>query len=162
MATGVLVLAVILVLRTWPRLLSPAVWCEDGTHCLVGFVKLGLRDLMNPVNGYYIFIPKGISAISFSLSPISFPALNTLLACAFTLFVCVWVARLPLHLKGGFLLAAVCLLVPTNPEVFGSGLYTFWWSSVLLFSLVFWKPGQSWLAARSAVFIPAELSSSLI
>ncbi len=92
MATGVLVLAVILVLRTWPRLLSPAVWCEDGTHCLVGFVKLGLRDLMNPVNGYYIFIPKGISAISFSPLAHFFPGAQHA-ACMRLHSVCLRVGR---------------------------------------------------------------------
>jgi hypothetical protein len=116
---------------------------------------------MRSVNGYYLLIPKALSAISFSLSPMAYPALNTLFACALTMFVCVWVARTPLYLQGAWLLAAACLLVPTDPEVFGPGLYTLWWSSVLLFSLVFWKPGHSWLAARGAVLILAGLSTPL-
>jgi hypothetical protein len=150
---------ILLLTRAWPRLLYPQVWDEDGTRNLPGFFQNGLADLFEPLNGYLILVPKLITMSAASISFSQYPLISTLLAWGVTLAVFYFVATAPIQLRGGLLLAVACLLVPSDPEVFGLPLYTFWWVSMLLFVLVFWnQPSKDW-RLRSAIIFLASLSS---
>jgi hypothetical protein len=150
---------VLLLVRAWPRLFHPQVWDEDGTRNLPGFLQNGLADLFEPLNGYLILVPKLITMSAASISFSQYPLISTLLAWVVTLAVFYFIATAPIQLRGGLLLAVSCLLVPSDPEVFGLPLYTFWWISVLLFVVVFWNDQSTDWRWRSAIIFLASLSS---
>jgi hypothetical protein len=150
---------IILLARAWPRLFYPQVWDEDGTRNLPGFIQKGLADLFEPLNGYLVLVPKLITMSAASISFSQYPLISTLLAWGVTLAVFYFIATAPIQLHGGLLLAVACLLVPSDPEVFGLPLYTFWWVSILLFVVVFWNDQSTDWRLRSAVILLASLSS---
>jgi hypothetical protein len=149
----------LLMLRAWPRLLHPEVWAEDGTQSLASFLTRGPASILRPVNGYLILLPKLLTVLSASISLTLYPVLSTVLAWAFEVFVFVTIARAPTLLRGGPWLAIACMLVPSDPEVFGLPLYTFWWSALLLFLLVLWDPASDRFWFRLAVLSISSLSS---
>ncbi len=146
-------------LRTWPRLKNPEVWDEDGTRNIAGYLQSGFADLIDPVNGYIIVIPKLITIAALSLSPVYYPAVSTAITFGFTVAVLFLISKAPIHLNGKFLLAFFCLLVPTDPENFGLPLYTFWWSALVLFIFVFWKDSAAHVWARATGIALGSLSS---
>jgi hypothetical protein len=152
---------ILLAFRAWPRLLYPEVWDEDGTQNIYYFIEHGWRSLFEPVNGYLIIIPKLITAFSISISITQYPLISTVLTWFITVIIFYFIATSPLRLKGGILLAITCLLIPSDPEVFGLPLYTFWWVSLLLFIVVFWdSKSTDWLKRCTFIFF-ATLSSPI-
>jgi hypothetical protein len=149
----------LLLLRAWPRLMHPEVWDEDGTRNLAGFLTFGFADVGNTVNGYLILVPKLLTMLAASVSITFYPLTSTILAWAVTLIVFVFIAKAPIRLKGGVLLAVACMLIPSDPENFGLPLYTFWWSALLLFVLVFWDENSSDQWSRALIIFLASLSS---
>ncbi len=149
----------LLLLRAWPRLVGPEVWAEDGTQNLPAFLSRGWSSMGEPVNGYLLLVPKLITALSASISLAHYPLVSTLLAWGVTSAALLVIAAAPCLLRGGLLLAAACLLVPSDPEVFGLPLYTFWWMSILLFVLVFWDPAGGRPKTRATILLLASLSS---
>jgi len=139
--------------------MHPNVWDEDGTQNLPGFITSGISDLLTPVSGYLILVPKLITMLSASMSFVLYPFLSTLLAWCFALFVFVVIAQAPMRLAGGVFLAVACMLIPSDPEVFGLPLYTFWWSALLLFVLIFWDANSSSQSFRAVLLFFASLSS---
>ena len=133
----------LLLLRAWPRLLYPEVWAEDGTENLYGLIQNGPLDIFRPIGGYLVLIPRLISLLSLSISFTYYPIISTVFAWVFTIFVFVVIAKAPTQLKGQLFLAISCMLIPSDPECFGLPLYTYWWSALLLFLMVFWQPEQS-------------------
>lgn len=150
---------VLLFCRAWPRLIYPEIWDEDGTQNLYELINHGIPSLFKPVNGYLIIVPKLITFASAIISISYYPEISTILAWGVTIAVFWVIATAPSQLGGGIIIAAACLLVPTNPEVFGLPLYTFWWVSLLLFVLVFWKEQSNNLALRIIIIFLASLSS---
>lgn len=146
-------------LRAWPRALGPEVWQEDGVRNLAGVITDGAATLVEPVNGYLLLLPKLITWIAASMSFTHYPAISIALGWAATLAVVLLLACAPLRLRGGVLLAAAALLVPTDAEVFGLPLYTMWWAAVALMAVVFWQPGAGGGRLRAAVIVLASLSS---
>ena len=148
----------LLLLRAWPRLIYPEVWIEDGTENIYGLVNYGSIDIFRPVGGYLVLVPKFITLISLWVSFVYYPLISTILAWAFTIFVFIVIAKSPLYLKGQIFLATACMLIPSDPECFGLPMYTYWWSSLLLFVMVFWRPDQYTLLRIILIFL-ASLSS---
>jgi hypothetical protein len=148
----------LLLLRAWPRLLYPEVWIEDGTENVYGLIHFGPLDIFRPVGGYLVFISKLISLLSLAISFEYYPLISTVVAWFFTIFVFVIIAKAPIKLKGQFFLAAFCMLIPSDPECFGLPMYTYWWSALLLFIMVFWHPGQ-WIYLRMMMLGLCSLSS---
>lgn len=159
-STPILVLLAfaLLLLRAWPRLIYPEVWIEDGTENIYGLVNYGSIDIFSPVGGYLVLVPKFITLISLWVSFVYYPLISTILAWTFTIFVFIVIAKSPLYLKGRIFLATACMLILSDPECFGLPMYTYWWSSLLLFVMVFWKPGQYTLLRIILIFL-ASLSS---
>lgn len=152
------VLTLLLFVRAYPRLLGPEVWDEDGTRNLFGFLNVGFSDIFTPVNGYLIIVPKLITHLSASISIVQYPLISTIFAWVSILVVLVIIAIAPIQLSGGWMLAILCLWIPSDPEVFGLPLYTFWWTSLLLYISVFWDQSRN-LILRMCLIILASLSS---
>lgn len=152
----------LLLLRAWPRVFKPDVWNEDGTQNLLSYLNNGFSSIFEPVNGYLIVVPKIISYIGASISGYYYPYVSTYIAWAATIIVLLIISKAPTVLNGRLLLAISCMLVPTDPEVFGLPLYTFWWVSLLLFVLVFWRFESRQLVVRSIIMVFAGLSSPVI
>jgi hypothetical protein len=149
-----------LLLRAWPRLLYPEVWIEDGTFNITGLVNHGLVSIFSPVGGYLTIIPKLISLTALSISFTYYPVISTTLAWVVTLLIFLVIAKSPSYLRGQILLAISCFLIPSDPEVFGLPSYTFWWSSLLLFILIFWKENQN-TYLRTLLLVLSSLSSPI-
>ena len=156
------VLLLLLASRRWDQLLWPQVWDEDGPRNIHDFVVNGLASLFYPVNGYLITVPKLISALALSISFSRYPMVSTVFAWAFIAFVGMAVASSPTKLRGRWWCAVAIFLVPTDPEVFGLPLYTFWWSSLLLFLLALWDEQRSSIGWRIAFLLLGGLSSPVI
>jgi len=159
-STPILVLLAfaLLLLRAWPRIMHPEVWIEDGVENIYGLVNYGSIDIFRPVGGYLVLVPKLITLVSLWISFVYYPLVSTILAWAFTIFVFIVIAKSPLYLKGQIFLAMACMLIPSDPECFGLPMYTYWWSSLLLFVMVFWRPGQ-YTPLRIIMICLASLSS---
>ncbi len=152
----------LLYVRRSIQLLHPQVWDEDGTQVLPALLDHGLKSLFYPVNGYLILVPKLISAISLAVSGIYYPLVSTIITWAFIVGVCVAIAVCPIWLKWGTLLGMATLLIPTDPEVFGIPLYSFWWASLLLFLTVLWDEKSTDLKLRACFVLLGGLSSPII
>jgi hypothetical protein len=160
-----LLLAVFLSLlasRRWQQLISPQVWDEDGTKVLRGFINHGWLAFFEPVNGYLITAPKIISAISLGVSFSSYPIVSTIITWLFIASVGLAITLSPTHLRGKFFCAVSVFAIPSDPEVYGLPLYTFWWASPLLFLVASWDANRSSLGWRAAFLVLGGLSSPII
>jgi hypothetical protein len=158
----VAILISLLFVRAWTRILYPEVWDEDGTRNLFGYINNGFLDIFEPVNGYLIVVPKLITFVSAQVSIIQYPLISTVLAWILIFSVLLIIATGPLRLVGGGLLAIACLWVPSDPEVYGLPLYTFWWTSLLLYALVFWDDHSHKWGLRTLIIVLASLSAPTI
>lgn len=152
----------LLFLRRSAQLLHPQVWDEDGTQIIPGFLNHGLMSFGYPVNGYLVTVPKLIIGASMTVSSLFLPLVSTVVTWLFIVGVCVAIAVSPTWLKGRMLICLVTLLVPTDPEVFGIPLYSFWWASLLLFLVVLWDERSSDIGWRLIFVLIAGLSSPVI
>ena len=152
----------LLLSRRWQQLLSPQVWDEDGSQILPMYIAKGWQTFIVPVNGYLITIPKMISALSVEFSFYNYPLFSTLLCWLFTVFVALTIAYAPTKLKYRKLCATAVFLIPTDPEVFGIPLYSFWFASLLLFLLALWDERYPFTLFRSAFALLCGLSTPVI
>jgi hypothetical protein len=147
--------------RRWQQIVSPQVWAEDGRF-IDGFIHLGWREFVQPVNGYLILVPEVITRVSMAISIYHYPIVSTVLAFLFSAFVGAAVAFSPTRLVGKALCALSIFLVPSDPEVFGLPLYTLWWAPLLLLLLAVWDETRPLLGLRLAFLALGGLSSPFI
>lgn len=152
----------VLYVRRSAQLVHPQVWDEDGAIILRELINVGPSSLVLPVEGYLVAIARLISFVAFSISPLHYPLLSTILAWLFTVAVLVCISVSPLVLRGGPLLALAALLVPSDPEVFGVPLYTFWWAGLLVLTAALWKRDSGSIGARVALVLIGGLSSPIV
>jgi len=148
--------------RRWHQIVSPQVWDEDGTQIIYSFVKLGWLTFFIPVNGMIVTVPKLISAVSLAISFVYYPMVSTVFSWLFIALVGLAITLAPTKLKGRFLCAIAVFVIPSNPEVFGLPLYTFWWASLLLFLCALWDEKQPLLGWRLLFLFLGGLSSPVI
>ena len=148
--------------RRWQQLISPQVWDEDGTQIIYGFITHGWVAFFEPVNGYLITVPKFISAISLGVSFSNYPIVSTIFTWLFIALVGLAITLAPTHIRGKFLCAAAVFMIPSDPEVFGLPLYTFWWASLLLFLVALWDEKHPSLGWRLGFLLIGGLSSPII
>jgi hypothetical protein len=161
-AGWVLLTALITWLRRPDEFSSPYVWNETGVVTLQHFASDGWLALFTPVNGYYVTIEKLIAVPSFALSIHWAPELMLAATVLFTAAVIATIALAPTHLRWKPLCALCCLLVPTNPEVFGVALYSIWWAGLLLALPLVWNAAHSSPWPRLGLIVLGGLSSPLI
>ena len=126
-------------------------------------IDAGARSLFEPLhNGYMVLVCGSTSLIAFTISPTYYPLIGTVLAWAFTVAVALAIALSPVIVRGGPWLALAALLVPSDPEVFGLPLYTFWWAGLLVLLAALWRPGAPGTGWRVAFVVVGALSSPVI
>jgi hypothetical protein len=152
----------LLATRRWAQIQAPQVWDEDGTQILYGYLTQGWHTFFEPVNGYLITVPRIISMVSLGISFLHYPIISTVMTWTFISCVGVAIAVAPIRLRGRFLCATAVFMVPTSPEVFGTPLYTFWWSSLLLFIIAIWDEKHLSMGWRLAFLFLGGLSSPVI
>jgi hypothetical protein len=148
--------------RRWQQLVQPQTWNEDGSVVLPQLMSEGWVTLLEPMNGYLIASSKIISVFSFSVSLAHYPLVSTAITWIFTALVGVAIAIAPTILRGRTLCALAVFLVPTDPEVFGLPLYSFWWAALLLFLVALWDeraPADGW---RLGFLMLGGLSSPVV
>ena len=111
----------ILASRRWEQLASPQVWDEEG-RLISGCIHNGWFDLLIPVNGYLLLVPKLIVRASLAVSFYRYPLVAAIATLLFNSSVGLAVATAPTRLKGKAFCAAAIYLVPSNTEVFGPAL----------------------------------------
>lgn len=151
-----------LLLRCWPRLVSPQVWAEDGTQVLYGFINSGWGAFFQPVNGYLVLMVKLISATALSVSIYHYPLISIILSCLFAVLVGLAVALSPTVLRGKFFCALAIFLVPSDAEVFGLPLYALWWTGILLLLLVLWDEKHTSPIWRTGFLLIGGLSTPIV
>lgn len=159
-----------LLLRRGNQWFLPQVWNEDGAGITPGgdpgnipaFLDTGWLSLFEPVNGYLILVPKLITGLALQVSFYEYPLVSTIFSWLFITAIALAVALAPTTLKARTACAMLVFLVPSDPEVFGLPLYTFWWSSLLLFLLVLWREDGKHGGTRSVLLGFAALSSPTI
>ena len=153
---------VILVLysRRGSTITNPQVWAEDGVVFIPEFLEYGISSLLIPIAGYLAFIPKIITGISLTF-PYEYPVVSSTLAWLYTVFVLSIICYAPLILKGRFLCAIGCLMIPSDPEVFGTSIYTLWWSGLLVIIISLWRDNETWIKTRISLLFIAGLSTPI-
>ncbi len=153
--------AALLASRRGAQLLSPQVWCEEG-YLVRDFVDHGWSAFLQTQGGYLVLVPKTLSRIAMAISLYHYPIVSAVLAWTFTGLVGLTIALAPTHLRGKALCALAVFLVPTDPEVFGITIYTFWWSSLCLFLLAVWDESRPSPLFRLVLLVSGGLSSPIV
>ena len=160
---GLFLLCLVLgISRRLMQLQYPNVWDEDGTQIIPGIVNNGLHALFEPVNGYLVLVPKLISFAALQLSVYQYALTTTLFSFMLMAIMAFAVATSPTKLQGSRWCALAMFFIPSDPEVFGLPLYTFWWVSVLLFLLVLWDEEKEHPLLRGLYVMLGGLSSPVI
>jgi uncharacterized membrane protein len=152
--------AAIVFARRPDQFLHPYIWVEEGVYTLRFYAENGWSTLFEPLAGYLLTASKLIDLTAFQLSILWAPEIAAGLAVAFTCAVVVAIALSPTHLKWPYVCALTTVLVPSNPEVFGTGSYAFWWAGLLLLLALLWTDERQWL--RWVYLLVGGLSSPLI
>jgi hypothetical protein len=161
-AGWIMLTLLILWLRRPVEFSAPYIWAESGSVSLRDFAAHGWLAIFTPVNGYYVTIEKLIALPSFTLSIGWAPELILAATVLFTAAVVAAIALAPTHLRWKPLCAVSCLLVPTNPEVFGIAINTIWWAGLLLVLALVWNAAHNSLWPRLGLVMLGGLSSSII
>lgn len=160
--TTIGVVAFCVLIWIWRRpgqLTHPYVWDEEVT-ILRHYLDGGFIGALRPVDGYLILPPAFLFAVAVKISIVQFPwltyAFALLVFIATILMIVVPDSRWG-DLKVRAAMAATAALVPTNPEVFGVLLYSFWWSTLWPLIILGWR--RSLWALRAPLLAIAALSS---
>jgi hypothetical protein len=156
------VVAACIAIWIWRRpeqLTRPYVWVEES-QIIRHFLEDGWAGAFHPIQGYLILPANVLVALSTDLSFLRLPGLMYVFA------VCVFVATVLLlvrpdsrwgDLNVRSAMAFAMVLVPTNPEIFGVLLYSFWWSTLWPLIILGWKRNL-WLL-RAPLLAVGALSS---
>jgi hypothetical protein len=147
------------ILRRPEQLTRPYVWVEESQ--IIGhFLEDGWAGAFQPIQGYLILPAMVLVTLATDLSFLDLPWLMYVFA------VCVFVATVLLlvlpdsrwgNLNVRSAMALAMVLVPTNPEIFGVLLYSFWWSTLWPLIILGWKR-DLWLL-RAPLLAVGALSS---
>lgn len=160
--TTIGVVAFCVVIWIWRRpgqLTHPYVWDEEVT-LLRHYLDGGFIGALRPVQGYLILPPAFLFAVAAKISIVQLPWLTyffaSLVFIATILMIVVPDSRWG-DLKFRAAMAATAALVPTNPEVVGVLLYSFWWATLWPLIILGWRRSL-WLL-RAPLLAVAALSS---
>ncbi len=149
----------VLASRRTSTLTTPYLWAEDGLDIVPQFVLRGWSSLLDPISGYMAFIPRLISYIALSVTPQAYPLTSTAFSWLFMAGVLAFIALAPTQLRARPCVALACLFVPTEPEVFGTSLYSFWWAGLILMALTMWEYSARLFKTRLVLAIFCGLST---
>ncbi len=158
-AAAFLAALTVLFLRRRTALTNPQVWDEEGVMLIPDFLARGWSVLFEPYQAYVMTLPRVFINAVVTLAPHDYPLVATTLAWLFIAATVAFIAAAPTTLRGGLLLAFACLLVPTDPEVFGTVLYVSWWAGLAILLLPFWEDSPRHFVLRCGVLLIGGLSS---
>jgi hypothetical protein len=151
-----------LIVWIWRRpgqVAHPYVWDEEAL-ILRRYLEGGWIDALKPVEGYLILPAAALVALAAQISVLHLPRLMYLFATLVFVGTVVMIVG-PDSRWGGVrtraAMAVTAALVPTNPEVFGVLLYSFWWSTLWPLIILGWK--RSLWVLRAPLLALAALSS---
>jgi len=150
---------VIWILRRPDQFLHPYVWVEEyqilNTYQTHGL----LRAVLSPPQGYFIWPSSFTVGISAAVSFLHLPVIEYWLSTAwFVATLClILVPASSLRLRWRIGIAALLMLAPMNPEIYGVALYIFWWTTLWPLISLFWSKDYWWL--RIPVLIIGGMSS---
>lgn len=147
--------------RRWQQLIEPSIWVEDGTIILPELLLDGLLSFFKPSNSYLTTSSKIISYISLLFGLENYALVSSYISLFFSTLVVMAVWLSPTKLSYKLFSALLVIFIPTNSEVFGTPLYSFWWASLLLFLAVLWDNNTINFNWRLFYIILGGLSSPL-
>jgi hypothetical protein len=123
---------VVWILRRPEQLTRPYVWVEES-FIIRNFLEDGWAGAFEPIQGYLILPANVLVALATDISFMQLPEL--MYAFGLVVFVATVLLLLLPESRWGDLttrsaMATTMALVPTNPEVFGVLLYSFWWTTL--------------------------------
>jgi len=140
----VVVVLACLAVWIWRRpaqLTRPYVWAEES-HVLSDYAHHGWVSAVHSIGGYEALPASFLTTLSVQISFARLPVLMYVFATLIYL-ITISIIVFPESRWGDFRLRAafaVCVtLVPTNPEVFGVLLYSFWWATLWPLAILAWK-----------------------
>jgi len=151
----------LLYLRRADQLLYPGVWNEDGVVNIPSFLNNGWKNLIEPVQGYLITVPKLITDVSLSISFIYYPEISTILTWIFTIYISLLIVYAPTVLPYRVISAIMIYMVPSYAEAYGIPLYLLWVSGIFVLLSMLWKPYKKQLL-KNIILILGGLSSPII
>jgi hypothetical protein len=157
----VLLTAAIIWWRRPEQVTHPYIWDEELTF-IDSWLHRGWLGVFNPVNDELIFSSSFLGILSLQLTFLHFARATATFAILFTAGIATAIALSPTYLRWRGLCALATLLIPTNAEVFGVLLYSFWWAILLLFLVILWEDSRRLPALRWAFLIIGGLSSALV
>ena len=162
------VCALLWILRRPEQLTRPYLWVEES-FIVRNFLDDGWAGAFEPIQGYLILPANILVALATEISFLHLPEL--LYGFAFAVYLATVLLLVVPESRWGDLttrsvMALTMALVPTNPEVFGVALYSFWWTTLWPLIVLGWKR-DLWLlgcrcssSARSAPQPRVHSSSS--
>lgn len=158
----VLVLAAIIIAgRRWFQFVHPDVWVEDGTLVIPSYVEHGWFGLFTPVAGYLIIPAKLVSFIALSITFVHYAFVSTVLATIVQASCVAAIASAPTMLPARIVCAFAVVFLPSGTEVFGLPVYTFWWTTLMLFVALLWN-SDGYFGTRVALLAVGALSSPFV
>jgi hypothetical protein len=156
------IVAACVLVWVWRRpeqLVRPYVWVEEST-ILENFVADGWTAAVEPIQGYVILPATVFVTLAAEISFVHLPGLMYVFALA--VFVATIVLLVVPESRWGdrttrAAMALTASLVPTNPEVFGVLLYSFWWTTLWPLIILGWT--RSLWALRAPLLAVGALSS---
>jgi len=143
------------------QFLHPGAWNEDGEQIISNLETSGIFGLFDPVNGYLIVSSTLVNFISSRLSFDYYPEISAGLTIVVTFVLIKRLTRLFDAPFAFYLFLATFLLYPSDSEVLGIGLYTFWvfgLFAVCVFYVQIVKPGITIPAIDFGLLMIAMLS----
>jgi hypothetical protein len=141
------------------QVVRPYVWVEES-HILRNFLEDGWTSALEPVQGYLILPATFLVTLSAEISFTELPGVMYVFALG--VFVATVLLLVVPESRWGdrttrAAMAASASLVPTNPEVFGVLLYSFWWTTLWPLIILGWTRPH-WLL-RGPLLATGALSS---
>lgn len=132
--------AAVVVHRRPDQFINPGVWNEELIFILPEWVGHGWASIFADINGTFPVPTRLLLGVSLELFPSTWPAVNALAATLVTATTIGLIMWAPTVLRWSFVVALLVLLMPTDAETFGVGLYTFWWFQLWSLLAVLWRP----------------------
>ena len=150
---------IIWILRRPEQLTRPYVWVEES-FIIRNFLDDGWAGAFEPIQGYLILPSTVLVTLATDLSFVHLPELTYIFATL--VFMATILLLLVPESHWGDLttrsaMAVAMALVPTNPEVFGVALYSFWWTTLWPVIVLGWK--RDLWGLRAPLLVIGTLSS---
>jgi hypothetical protein len=148
-------------LRRPDQILHPYVWVEEF-QILNTFQTRGLlQAVLSPYQGYFLWPTSFTVGFAAAISFVNLPQIDYWLSTAwFVATLClILIPASSLRLSWRVGMAALLVLAPMDPEVYGIALYSFWWTSLWPLISLSWSKDYWWL--RIPVLIIGGMSSLL-